>query len=229
MDQLKSIIRGVVSRPPSIPGSSLFDELVSRILEYHDAPCHSLAEMRARKNTKVKGDIFESFCKLYLLRIRKFDDVWLLSEVPDDVAQHLGIGKRDVGIDIVARLGEEFSAVQCKFKMPRSGTVPGTWIPYNCVNWKELSTFYALCGRTNENRWKHHIVMTNTKYVRHMGDKTRKDLSICNGTFQKLTSLDMLDMIKEEKRNLNTEPQPSVEDVRAARLKYFQPTESATI
>ena len=171
--------------------------------------------------------MWECFCKLYLQKIKKYDHVWLLNEVPDDILEKLSLKKRDVGIDIIACKKNKYSAVQCKFKTPRQGTVPGTWIPYNCVNWKELSTFYALCNSTNNNKWEQHIVMTNTKYVRHMGNKTKKDKSMCYGTFSKLSSIEFISLIdkNETSHSLKQDQDTTTtttEELRLARLRFFE-------
>lgn len=223
---------------------SLFDIFVNSILEHHDKPVHSLIEMRQNRKTKTKGDLWEIFCKFYLQKIKKYDNVWLLKETPDDILNLLKLRKNDVGIDIIACKNNKYSAVQCKFKKPREGLVPGTWIAYNCVNWKELSTFYALCNSTNDNNWENHIVMTNTKYVRHMGNKTKKDKSICYGTFSKMTSFDFINLtnnghhIIQETTNENDKNEESkrksvkrrermnLNKMREARLKYFSVTNS---
>jgi hypothetical protein len=210
-DACRGIIREIVSRPAP---KTLFDVFVDRVIAYHDAPCHSLAEMRARRNSKVKGDLFEVFCKWYLLKVKNYDDVWRLGEAPEDLLRELGMGRRDVGIDLITRKDGVYGAVQCKFKSPRTGTA------YDCVNWKELSTFYALCARTNGNRWGQHVVMTNARYARHMGDRTPKDRSICCGTFRKLSSIDLCAMIPGEDRR-EAETEPDLEALRCARLKAF--------
>ena len=83
-----------------------------------------------------------------------------------------------MGIDIVCMSKGKYTAVQCKYKKHTS-------IKKNIVTWKQLSTFYALVLRTGP--WEKYVVMTNCEYVRHMGKKTPKDLSICLRTFRKIT------------------------------------------
>lgn len=118
----------------------LFDHIMQSCLDYTDAPVHSIQEMREKRSTKVKGDLFETFCVLYLRS--KGYRVWLLKDIPDDIRMEVGLGKWDVGIDVIAYKNNRYNAVQCKFKRSRKGTIPGTFIPYNCVNWKEVSTFF---------------------------------------------------------------------------------------
>jgi hypothetical protein len=85
----------------------------------------------------------------------------------------------------------EYYAVQCKYKKHSNARK-------NSVSWKSLSTFYALCSRTgketeNENQherrreWNKYIIMTNCDFARHEGERTDKDLSICIGTFRKIS------------------------------------------
>jgi hypothetical protein len=160
-------------------------------MKWYSQPAHTFTEMRNRENKKVRGDIFEEFCVLYLKHVRKYKDVWRLEDVPDDILQSLALKRRDMGIDIIIKEGGVYSAVQCKYKK-HSNTRK------NSVSWKSLSTFYALCSRTgketeNENQherrreWNKYIIMTNCDFARHEGERTDKDLSICIGTFRKIS------------------------------------------
>ena len=227
--ELQKVISKIVSQPLS-QGYTHFDLLVEKIIEYYNQPVHTITEMKNVRKTKTKGDLWECFCKLYLKNVKKYDEVWLLSELPDHLYEELSLAQRDYGIDIIAKNGDKYTAIQCKFKKPRPGLVPGTWIPYNCVNWKELSTFYALCARTNNGKWQHQIVMTNTKYVRHMGKKTFKDRSYCRGSFAKLTHMDFVGLLNKSvvvtnnnvTNNNVTNQTKTIDELRIARLKYFQ-------
>ena len=97
----------------------------------YDAPAHSLAEMKSRENKKKRGDIFEEFCRLYLLRVRNYTDVWLLDDLPAEVRAELQLPQRDMGIDIIAENNNNFYAIQCKYKNKKSAT--------RCLSWKNLS------------------------------------------------------------------------------------------
>jgi hypothetical protein len=93
------------------------------------------------------------------------------------------------------------------------------------VTWSQLSTFYALVLRTGP--WETYIVMTNCDYVRHMGKKTSKDLSLCLKTLQKITSDQWTRMCGLEGHRLVEAPAPKVltpEQLRAARLARFTAT-----
>jgi hypothetical protein len=209
--------------------ANLFDAFIQEAQTFYTSPAHSLLELRRRENKKVRGDIFEEFCILYLKHVRGYEDVWLLSDIPDDVLAALAMKRQDMGIDIVVRNKGEFYAVQCKYKKPDPAKK-------SCITWKALSTFYALCMRTGP--FQSYIVMTNCDYARHQGKKTEKDVSICLGTFRKLGGDDWLKMcavvgtsvgitvvtnvvttVAEAKGPL------SVEELRQKRLVYFSKIE----
>jgi hypothetical protein len=214
---LFALIRSLVSEPPDLQ-RSLFQRFVTKVLEHHERPAFTLAEIRARESTKAKGDLFESFCVMYLERILKYDRVWRLQDVPEETLAELGLGRRDFGIDLVAQHQGRNIAVQCKFKKPpRNGR-------YNCVNWKELSTFYALCARTQARAdWQTHLVMTNARSVRRMGNRTKRDRSICYGTLDKMSSIDFAALLPQAAFQATPAAyagaQLSLEDLRAARLR----------
>ena len=182
---------------------NLFDEFLNNCQNFYERPAHNLIELRSRKNTKLKGDIFEEFCVLYLINIKKHDNVWRLQDVPDDILIKLGLKRRDMGIDIIAQKDGLYDAVQCKYKKDNK------FKSKNVLSWKTLSTFYALCmcsgihNQENKREWNKHIVMTNCDYVRHVGEKTSKDLSICLKSFQKISKDEWLSMCNIEYHKLN--------------------------
>jgi len=173
MDLQKTLHKIFLSSP-----ENLFDAFIKEAAEFYALPAHSLQEMRTRENKKIRGDIFEEFCVLYLTHVLGYEDVWLLKDVPEDILTQLSMKRRDMGIDLVARHHGEFYAIQCKYKKHEP-------LKKTYVTWKALSTFYALCMRTGP--WKKHIVMTNCSYACHQGKKTETDLSICLGTFRNIT------------------------------------------
>jgi hypothetical protein len=69
--------------------------------------------------------------------------------------------------------------------------------------------------------------MTNCDYVRHMGKKTSKDLSICIKTFKRITSEQWTLMCGLEGHRMTEAPKPTVlslDQLRAARLARFTAT-----
>ncbi len=198
-------------------GSTLFDEFVKECQKWYDQPAHSFTEMRTRDNKKVRGDIFEEFSVLYLKHVLGYSQVWRLEDVPDNVLGGLGLKRQDMGIDIVCEKNGKYSAVQCKYKKHtgyKSKTI---------VTWKQLSTFYALVLRTGP--WEKYIVMTNCDYVRHMGKKTPKDLSICLRKFQRITIGEWTSMCGLVGQTVTETPtvakKPTPEELRAIRIARF--------
>ena len=205
---------------------NLWDAFEEECRKFYDAPAHSFVEMRTRDNKKIRGDMFEDFCVQYLKFIQGYDEVWLLEDVPEDVLTKLGMQRRDVGIDLVARHKGKYIAVQCKYKKQET-------MKTKIVTWKALSTFYALCMRTGP--WDKFVVMTNCAYVRHMGKKTPKDLSICLRKLQGVSKEDWLKMCGVTGHVLESAPpggagtdapppvpkKMSEEEVRLARLKFL--------
>jgi len=89
-------------------------------------------------NTKSMGDSFEQLTKLYFLinpiYQSKYQDVWLLDEVPAKDLEYLELPRQDLGIDLIARSGSEYHAIQCKYHSNKNSSVSN----------KEISTFTSL-------------------------------------------------------------------------------------
>lgn len=210
---MDNLLHTILVRSPA----NLFDEFQTECQKWYEAPAHSFTEMRTRDNKKVRGDVFEDFCVLYLKHVRKLPNVWRLQDVPEEHLTKLGLKRPDVGIDILAENGGKFYAVQCKYKKHVS-------TKRNIVTWKALSTFYALCLRTGP--WEKMIVMTNCSSVRHMGKKSSKDLSICLGTLRKITPGQWMEMceMKGETVQEQSAKKPTLEELRALRIAAFTKT-----
>lgn len=90
-------------------------------------------------NNKDKGDAFELLTKLYFLIDHKYDNydnIWLLSEVPKKELEIIGLESRDLGIDLIAKKGNEYHAIQCKYHTDKNQN----------VTFREVSTFISLLG-----------------------------------------------------------------------------------
>lgn len=224
-----------------------FDEFETRCREEYDKECGSLAEMRLRDNKKIRGDIFECFALRYMKCIYKYKnskgdkveglkEVWLLKDLPNDLREKLNMEKVDLGIDLVGVDDENnYYAIQVKFRTPN---------PYkssNGIGWKQLSTFYGLVNKTGP--WIKHVVFTNANYVRHVGQKTSKDLSICRTKLLQLKHMDFLKLnenqgyksgysreiteeIEEvnEKEEIKFKPRKTINRIRTGRKKTKEPT-----
>jgi predicted helicase len=210
---MQKVLHEIFLRSPQ----NLFDEFQIECQKWYEQPAHTLTEMRTRDNKKIRGDIFEDFTVLFLKYARDFDDVWRLGDVPDEVLDKLGLKKnQDMGIDIVAKKGDKYYAVQCKYKKHTS-------FKKNILSWKQLSTFYALCLRTGP--WEKYIVVTNCEYTRHAGKKSPKDVSICLKTLQGITKEQWANMCQlKGNQIIQTSAPLSLEELRAARLARFAQT-----
>jgi predicted helicase len=150
---------------------------------------------------------------LYCEKILEHDQVWLFNDVPDDIRQKFNLTKKDYGIDIISKKGDDYFAIQCKYKKPKDKT--------QLISWRSLSTFYAYVAKVNG--FTKHIVMTNVNGCKHIGDKTPKDLTIAYGTFKNINHFDWIKM-SDYKEPIPIVPEPevdSIEYIRLKRLQYF--------
>jgi hypothetical protein len=188
--ELQNILYTIFLRSPI----NLFDEFICECQKWYEVPAHSFVEIRKRDNKKIRGDIFEEFCVLYLKYIKGYNNVMLLKEVPSELLEKLSIKRRDMGIDIIVEHNNNYYAVQCKYKKNKTKRK-------NIVSWKALSTFYALCLRSGP--WTKYIIMTNCDYAKHEGAKSEKDLSLCLKTFQNIDKDNWLKMCNLNENILN--------------------------
>jgi predicted helicase len=232
MDNLQDELYKIFLKSPT----NLFDEFILECQKWYEMPAHSFSEMRMRDNKKIRGDIFEEFCVLYLKYVKGYKNVWLLKDVPDAILDKLALKRRDMGIDIIVEtIDEKYVAVQCKYKKH-------TGCKLNILSWRSLSTFYALCLRSGP--WDKYIIMTNCVYTRHQGKKTSQDVSYCLKTLQNITKDEWLRMcnvsgvkigseevkvleetieekIAKPKAKSSKIVLPSKEEIRALRLSFY--------
>lgn len=186
----------------------IFESFINEIELYTMKPVHSIQELKdLNLNKKTKGDLWEAFCVLYCEKILEHDQVWLLKDIPEDIRKELHLLKKDFGIDIISKKGDDYFAIQCKYKKPSN--------KIQLIPWRSLSTFYGYVA--NINKFKKHIVMTNVNGCNHVGDKSDKDLTIAFGTFKNINHFDWMKLCDS-----NKEPDvDSIEYIRHKRLQYF--------
>tara|TARA_Y100000389_G_scaffold205076_1_gene262770 strand:+ start:7411 stop:8046 length:636 start_codon:yes stop_codon:yes gene_type:complete len=188
-----------------------FDILENHISDLNDKPCNNLYELRQKQNNKKqKGDLFEEFCKIYLTKINKYTNVWLLKEVPENILNNLCLKRLDMGIDLICQNKDDYYAFQVKFRK-KSGKK-------RILSWNCVSTFYALCYNTGP--WKECYVITNCDYVRH-ATKGKKQKSICLQTFRNISNDLWIKMYSDLKDTNNIIPEVNVDELRNLRLKRF--------
>lgn len=204
----------------------VFDALDQAFHDYFHRSCSNMLTLRKR-NAKNKGALFEVFCKCYLEK--KGYTCWLLEECPVEIREKCGLGKQDVGIDLIARVdqvskrGEEqqlWFAVQCKYRSPGKDGFGRT---VHRVTWKDVSTFLSLCTRTGP--WTKHIIMTNAESVCWKGHKTKKDYTIARQTFKKCNNLFWCQWLSspqvKEQEKKQEEKQEEKQDIRELRSQWL--------
>jgi predicted helicase len=216
----KIIQKAIIKSYEKNEHNCIFDLVMKDVESWYDRPAHDLVEMRLKESKKEKGDHFELLCQLYLKNNEKYDfqNVWLLSEVPSEILQMMSMKRKDFGIDLVCQTkSNKFIAVQAKYrKIGRKKS--------NVITWKMLSTFYALCLKTGP--WEKYIVITNADYVTHMGKKTKKDQSICIGTWKKIKTETWLKMSNVPENVIKNEPENVPENVIKNVIKNENESES---
>jgi hypothetical protein len=182
--QLDSYIKTSITEHYGNKTINIFDRVMEKCQFYYDRPAHSLAEIKDKMNTKLKGDIFEHFSYLYMIHVYGLSEVWLLKDIPLTHLTHLRLKRQDLGIDLIGKDNlNNWYAIQAKYRRPNK------YKPKNILGWKMLSTFQAIVS--NSGPWKKHIVITNADYIRHVGKgKGPKDKSICLKTLQNITPLE---------------------------------------
>lgn len=154
-------------------GGSIVDYFLLRCLSFYERPAESMATLRQKNGTKMKGDIFEAFGVLYFQYVCGLVDVWMLRDCPFSVLQKLKLRRADVGIDLIGR--DKFGgyhAIQAKYRKRNT-----RYKSKIVLSWKQLSTFFAIVSRTGP--FVRHWVFTNADYCRRFGRRTPEDRSIC--------------------------------------------------
>ncbi|MDP3559703.1 MAG: Helicase associated domain protein [Legionellaceae bacterium] len=95
-----------------------------------------LSKQNTGRNPSV-GKLFEEFCKCYYLLDpivkNEYRNVWLFSEIPQNIKTRLNLGKIDHGIDLVLEgVDGTLSVVQCKFRNNQSCNI--SWTKDNLAN-----------------------------------------------------------------------------------------------
>lgn len=97
----------------------------------------NFTKLLSEKNNKEKGNAFEQLVYAYFKLEPKYsfyDEVWPFAEVPTLVLEELQLPSQDIGIDLIAKSGNEYHAIQCKYHQDNSQS----------VTFKEVATFISL-------------------------------------------------------------------------------------
>ena len=97
-------------------------KLYSRINNWND-----FNKILLSSSNKEKGDYFESLTKFYFklnpVYKSKYQNVWLLEEVPQKILNTINIPRQDLGIDLILESDNEFHAVQCKYHSNKNQSI----------------------------------------------------------------------------------------------------------
>lgn len=210
----KNIILALLSKQTK--QINIFDEFVLEVEAYFHRQVYTIQDMKDRDNKKLKGDVWELFCKDWLLASGKYKNIWLLSEYNAlDFTERTvsSLQKQDAGIDLIGETIEgKYIAIQCKYRS-KNGR----------VNWTSLSTFIGLCERTGP--WVSYLVMTNCRSITRKVPRSKKDKSICLKTLQSTSRDQFLRICGTYVENKVSEEKivkpKTIEELRQARLDAF--------
>jgi hypothetical protein len=213
--------------------SNIFDILTKEIDDhFYNLKSRNMTELKQNKAiNKQKGTLFEDLVmdlilNNIILKKHHISFAWKFEDIPNHLKQHLRlwdrhgkVTKKDMGIDIVAYTRDKkWMAIQCKYIMKpikrrviqRAGkTVYAPWM----VGHAKLSTFFALCYKTGPGKWDRRVVITNCPQVNYQGEKEKQvDISVCKGTFCKITREEWLMLVGDVGNKLNESRQENVDE-----------------
>lgn len=220
------MLKKTITKLLSVPNVNIFDGCIEAIELEHGRPVTNLCDLKKREDKKKKGDLWEVFCRDWLQASDKYKNVWLFRDwivyCSEKQCSSKGLkSKQDNGIDIIAEtLDGMFVAIQCKYRKDKKK-----------VTWNTLSTFIGLCERTGP--WDQYIVMTNGSGVTRKVPKSKKDKSICIGTFRGTSRTQWLKMAGLFEENSVGSGKEEVQDMRVSieemMKKYAQPKKDQRI
>jgi predicted helicase len=151
-------------------------------------------------NKKARGDAFEHLTYLYFKIDPKYSFYeWVLkkSDVPQKDLDKLKLPRKDLGIDLIAKTGEEYHPIQCKYHEDKGRS----------ITFKEVSTFLAQLGN-NKNFKMGYIASTADKTSSNYDKiETKPIQKMLSNTWFKLDK-DFFDKARkfEKKKKYNPKP-----------------------
>lgn len=142
----------------------------------------NFTKLLSEKNNKEKGNAFEQLVYAYFKlepKYRFYDEVWPFAEVPTLVLEELQLPSQDIGIDLIAKSGNEYHAIQCKYHHDNSQS----------VTFKEVSTFISLL-ESNTKITQGYICSTADITSRILGKLNTKPINLLlNDTWAELDEM----------------------------------------
>jgi superfamily II DNA or RNA helicase len=151
-------------------------------------------------NMKERGDAFEHLTYLYFNIDPKYsfyDWVYKKKDVPQKDLNKLKIPKQDLGIDLIAKVGEEYHPIQCKYHEHKQRS----------VTFQEVSTFLAQLGN-NKNFKMGYIASTADKTSANYERIEKKPVQkLLSNTWFKLDK-DFFDKARKFEKKQKYNPKP---------------------
>jgi len=130
-------------------------------------------------NKKQMGDAFEHLTYLYFKLDPKYsfyDEVYKMSDVPTSDLEKLNIPRQDLGIDLIAKLGNEYHPIQCKYHTEKKRS----------ITFSEVSTFLTQL-ESNTNFKMGYIASTADNTSKNYDKLNTKEVQkLLNNTWYKL-------------------------------------------
>ena len=172
-------------------------------------------------NNKEKGGYFERLTQYYFnldpSLSSYYDSVWLLSELPEKERAYLGIPSQDLGIDLIAKKGEEYHAIQCKYHTDKNSS----------VTFNEVSTFISML-EGNPKLSRGYICSTATSTSKNLKKVKTKPLAhILHDTWDNLDEnffekVKALELGKKISPDRPLTPRPHQEKALKDAVNYFE-------
>ena len=85
-EAINNVVIGLISKNTD-PNKNKFDSLMQDIENYIEGGvAHTMSQLKEKANNKKKkGDLFESFCCLYLRHVLDHDEVWFYKDFPNEL------------------------------------------------------------------------------------------------------------------------------------------------
>lgn len=209
-----------INRHLQHPDDKIFNLVLADIISYHNRPVHNISDLKQKEDKHLKGRAWELFCQAWLRARNKYQNVWLLSEVPVEIRQSLKLSKLDCGIDLVVQTQTGFISVQCKFREK------GKLLP-----WKSVDSFVGLTLLTGP--WQGGIIMTNLAGIGRKQVPVEGKFKCCGyKTFAKtsrevwirMAQITPIPVVQPANQTTNQPtPNPTLQQLRELRLKALSP------
>lgn len=160
-------------------------------------------ELSIMNDNNEKGMLFEEYCRVLLkTELYRATDVWRPEETPINIINQLQTTSNDMGIDFIAKIDNEYYAVQCKFRAKDK-----------MINWDSVATFLGSAYKSN--KFKRIIFISNTTAVNRMLNEPHITVVMRNV----LAKQDLFQLIL---KHCDIEIDTKIEELRECQLEAFK-------